>query len=104
MNKVQLLGRLVKNPELKYTEANPPLAIARYTLAVPKKGNRDEANFINCVAFGKAGEFAEKYFLKGQQVAVVGSINVSSWQDGENKKYKTEINIEEQFFAGDKNE
>lgn len=105
MNKVQLLGRLTKDPEVRYTEKENPLAIARYSLAVPKRNRDEQPNFINCVAFGKSGEFAEKYFKKGQQVCVVGSLNVSSWEDENGKKkYKTEVNIEEQFFAGGKNE
>ncbi len=105
MNKVQLLGRLTKNPELKYTEGENPLAICRYTLAVNKKNNKDEANFINCIAFGKAGEFAEKYFKKGQQICVVGNLNIYNWKDDEDKyNQKTEINIEEQFFTGSKND
>ncbi len=100
MNKVQLLGRLVKDPELRYSSGETPLAICNYTLAVNKK-KQGEANFINCVAFGKSAEFAEKYFSKGQQIAIIGSLEVSNWNDDQgNKKFKTEVNVEEQFFAG----
>lgn len=105
MNKVQLLGRLTKEPELRYTEGETPLAICRYSLAVAKKNRNEQVNFINCVAFGKSGEFAEKYFKKGQQVCIVGSLNISNWDDGNGqRKYKAEVNVEEQFFAGGKSE
>ncbi len=69
MNKVILMGRLVRNPEVCYSQGGEPIAIARYTLAVNrrvKKNGETEADFINCVVFGKSGEFAEKYFKKGQ--------------------------------------
>ena len=70
MNKVILMGRLTRDPEVRYSQGDTPLAIARYSLAVDRRGNRNSqdgqtADFINCVAFGKAGEFAEKYFRKG---------------------------------------
>lgn len=71
MNKVILLGRLVKDPEIRYTQGAAPLAVARYTLAVSRRFQKEgepEADFINCVAFGKSGEFAEKYLRKGQQI------------------------------------
>ena len=68
MNRVILMGRLTKDPELRYSQSNNPLAIARYTLAVARKvkTNDTEADFINCIAFGKSAEFVEKYFRKGQ--------------------------------------
>ena len=106
MNKVNLLGRLTKDPEVRYTNATEPVAIANYTLAVNKRFKRDgepDADFINCVAFGKTAEFAEKYFSKGQQVAIVGRLQVRSWDDQEgNKKWSTEVVVEEQFFAESK--
>ena len=103
MNKVILMGRLTKDPEVRYSQGAEPLAIARYTLAVNrrfKKKGEQEADFIGCVAFGKTGEFAEKYFKKGQQVSVIGRLQVRSWDDREGKKHwTTEVVIEEQYFA-----
>lgn len=106
MNKVILMGRLVRDPETTYTNAADPLAICKYTLAVNrrfKKNGEQEADFINCVAFGKAGEFADKYFKKGQMVSVVGRIQVRSYDDKDgNKRWVTEVITEEQFFAESK--
>lgn len=107
MNKVILMGRLVRNPEVRYSQGNEPLAVARYTLAVDrrfkKQGDRDTADFIGCVAFGKAGEFAERYFQKGQMVSVIGRLQVRSWDDNEGKKrWTTEVVVEEQYFAESK--
>lgn len=108
MNKVILMGRLARNPEVRYSQGSEPLAIARYTLAVNrrmKKNGETEADFINCVAFGKSGEFAEKYFKKGQMVSIIGRLQVRSWEDNEGKKrWTTEVIVEEQYFAeGKKN-
>lgn len=107
MNKVILMGRLTRDPEVRYSGSAEPLAIARYSLAVNKRFKRDgepDADFINCVAFGKTGEFAEKYFKKGQMVSVVGHLQVSSWDDQQSgqKRYSTDVVIEEQFFAESK--
>ena len=105
MNKVILMGRLVKEPEVRYSQGAEPIAVARYTLAVNRRFKRQgepEADFINCVAFGKTGEFAEKYFKKGQLVAITGRLQVRSWDmDGE-RRYATEVIIEEQHFAESK--
>ena len=107
MNKVILMGRLVKEPEVRYSQGAEPIAVARYTLAVNRRFKRQgepEADFINCVAFGKTGEFAERYFKKGQMVSVVGRLQVRSWEDNEGKKrWSTEVIIEEQHFAESKN-
>lgn len=107
MNKVILLGRLVKDPEVRYSQGAEPLAIARYTLAVNRRFKRQgepEADFINCTAFGKAGEFAEKYFKKGQQVSIVGRLQVRSWEDQNGqRRWSTDVIIEEQYFAESKN-
>lgn len=107
MNKVTLMGRLTKDPEVRYTQSAEPLAVARYTLAVNRRYKRQgepDADFIGCVAFGKAGEFAEKYFKKGQMIGVVGRLQVRSWDDPEGKKHwTTEVVIEEQHFAESKN-
>lgn len=106
MNKVILMGRLAREPEVRYSQGTEPLAIARYTLAVNRRFKRQgepEADFINCVAFGKKGEFAEKYFKKGQMVSVVGRLQVRSWDDNEGKKrWSTDVIAEEQYFAESK--
>ena len=83
MNKVILMGRLTRDPEVRYSQGESSLAIARYTLAVDRRqarGNGDEqsADFINCVAFGRAGEFAERYFRKGTKIAITGRIQTGS--------------------------
>ena len=106
MNKVILMGRLTKDPEVRYTQGDKPLAVARYTLAVNRRFKRQgeqEADFIGCVAFGRDGEFAEKYFKKGQMVSIVGRLQVRSWDDSEGKRHwTTEVVIEEQHFAESK--
>ncbi len=104
MNKVQLLGRLTRDVEVRYTQSKEPVAVGRYTLAVKKRFKREgelDSEFINIVAFGKSAEFAEKYFRKGQQVCVTGRIQTRTWEDKETgqKRYATEIVVEEQFFA-----
>lgn len=106
MNKVILMGRLVRDPEVRYTQSNQPMAIARFTLAVNRRFKRQgeqDADFIPCVAFGKQGEFAEKYFRKGQMVSVVGRLQVRNWDDNNgNKRTTTEVVVEEQYFAESK--
>lgn len=107
MNKVVLMGRLTKDPEVRYSQGEKPMAIARYTLAVDRKFKRDgeaNADFINCIAFGKNGEFAEKYLRKGIKIAVVGRIQTGSYtnKDG-NKVYTTDVVVEEHEFAESKN-
>ncbi len=110
MNKVVLMGRLTRDPEVRYSQGAEPLAIARYTLAVDRRfvrkdsGNDQTADFIQCVAFGKAGEFAEKYFKQGTKIAISGRIQTGSYtnKDG-NKVYTTEVVVEEQEFAESKN-
>lgn len=103
MNKVILMGRLTKLPEMRYTQSCEPLAVARYTLAVNRRYKRQgdsEADFINCIAFGKNGEFAEKYLNKGQLISVVGRLQVSMWEDREGKKHwSTDVIVEEHYFA-----
>lgn len=103
MNKVILIGRIVRQPEVRYTNNT---AIARYTLAVDRRFKKDgepTADFINCVAFGKSGEFAEKYFNKGMKVAVTGRIQTGNYKDRDGRTvYTTDIVIEEQEFAESK--
>lgn len=107
MNKVILMGYLTRDPEVRYTQSDKPLAIARYTLAVNKaykKEGEPDADFIPCVAYGKNGEFAEKYLNKGQRIAVVGRLQVRMWEDDKGDKQKTtEVVIENQYFADNKN-
>ena len=108
MNKVILMGRLTRDPEVRYSNGDNQMAIARYSIAVDRRGRRDTdgqtADFINCVAFGKAGEFAEKYFHKGTKIAVTGRIQTGSYTNKDGQKvYTTDIVIEEQEFAESKN-
>ncbi len=107
MNKVILMGRLTKDPEVRYSKGENPLAIARYTLAVDRRFNRNNeeqsADFISCVAFGKSGEFAEKYFHKGIKITVSGRIQTGSYTNKDGQKiYTTEVVVEEQEFAESK--
>ena len=108
MNKVVLMGRLTKNPEVRYAEGENPVAVGRYTLAVNrrwKKEGESEADFIPCIVFGKSATFAEKYFSKGQMIGIVGRLQVRNWNDKDgNKRRNIEVVEEEQHFAGSKNE
>ncbi|MBO5031345.1 MAG: single-stranded DNA-binding protein [Lachnospiraceae bacterium] len=108
MNKVILMGRLTRDPEVRYTQGDNQMAIARYTLAVDRRFNRsgDEntADFIPCVAFGKSGEFAERYFRKGTKVVVTGRIQTGSYTNKDGVKvYTTDVVVEDQEFAESKN-
>ena len=106
MNKVNLIGRLTRDPEVRYTQGANPCAIAQYTLAVNRRFKRDNepsADFITCIAFGKNGEFAEKYLKKGQQIAISGRIQTEQWEDkNKNKRYSTNVIVEEHYFCGSK--
>nr|DAV68420.1 MAG TPA: Single strand binding protein [Caudoviricetes sp.] len=106
MNKVELIGRLTKDVDVRYTQTTNTL-VANFTLAVnrifTKQGEEKQADFINIIAWGKTGEFCSKYFSKGQQVAVVGRIQTRNWDDEQGQKhYVTEVIAEEVYFAGDK--
>ena len=108
MNKAILMGRLTRDPEVRYSQGDNQMAIARYTLAVDRRFNRNNdentADFIPCVAFGKAGEFAERYFRKGTKIAVTGRIQTGSYTNKDGVKvYTTEVVVEEQEFAESKN-
>ena len=108
MNKVILMGRLTRDPEVRYSQGDNSMAIARYTLAVDRRFNRNNdensADFIGCVAFGRAGEFAEKYFRKGLKVLVTGRIQTGSYTNKDGvKAYTTDIVVEDQEFAESKN-
>lgn len=108
MNKVMLMGRLTRDPEIRYSQGNDQMAIARYTLAVDRRFNRNNADqsadFISCVAFGKSAEFAEKYLHQGTKIVVTGRIQTGSYtnKDG-NKVYTTDVVVEDQEFAESKN-
>ena len=106
MNRAILLGRLTRDPDIRQTAGENPQAMARYTLAVDRRAGADgkrEADFIQCVAFGKAAEFAQKYFTQGLRVAVDGRIRTGSYTDRDGKKiYTTDVVIENQEFADGK--
>lgn len=104
MNKVILIGRLVRDPDIRYTQGQNSMAVARYTLAVDRRTKEKEADFISCIAFGKAAEFADKYLHKGTKLAVTGRIQTGSYTDKDGRKvYTTDVVIEEQEFAESKN-
>ena len=103
MNKVVLVGRLVKDPELRFTQSEK--AVAVFTVACDRKFQRGEADFINCVAWNKTAEFINQYFKKGDRVSLCGHISVRSWDDDSgNRRYVTEVAVEEVEFARSKSE
>ena len=107
MNKVILMGRLTRDPEVRYSQGENALAIARYTLAVDRRAARREgeatADFINCVAFGRSAEFAERYLRQGTKIVVSGRIQTGSYTNRNRKKvYTTEVVVEESEFAESK--
>lgn len=109
MNKVIEIGRLTKDPEVRYSNgANGSTAVARYTLAVDRKFKQEgqpSADFINCIAFGKLGEFAEKYLRKGVKIAIVGRIQTGSYTNKDGQKvYTTDVVVEEQEFCESKSQ
>ena len=106
MNKVILMGRLTRDPEVRYSQGERTMTLAKYTLAVDRRsqdGNEQTADFLNCVAFDRAGEFAEKYFRQGMRVLISGRIQTGSYinKDGI-KVYTTDIIVEDQEFADSK--
>ena len=107
MNKVILMGRLTRDPEVRYSAGENALAIARYTLAVDRRFRRDgeaTADFIPCVSFGRTAEFAERYFHQGMRITICGRIQTGSYTNNEgNRVYTTEVVVEEQEFAESKN-
>ena len=106
MNKVILMGKRTRDPEVRYSQGAQPLAIARYTLAVDRRGSKQgeqSADFINCIAFGKSGEFAEKYLHQGTKIVVTGRIQTGSYTNRDGQKvYTTDVVVEEQEFAESK--
>lgn len=107
MNQVVLMGRLTKDPEVRYAQNDQQTAIARYTLAVDRRKSQDgkqEADFIQCIAFGKNGEFAEKYLKKGTKIAITGRIQTGSYTNNNGDKvYTTDVVVASQEFAESKN-
>ncbi len=111
MNKVILCGRLTKDPDIRYSQGDRQMAIARYTLAVDRRGRRQgnddgsqTADFIQCVAFDRAAEFAEKYLRQGTKMIVTGRIQTGSYTNREGQRvYTTDVVVEEQEFAESKN-
>lgn len=106
MNKVILMGRLTRDPEVRYSQGDNATAIARFTLAVDRRIKRDNeasVDYINCVSFGRSAEFAEKHFHKGTKIVIVGRIQTGSYTNKDGQKvYTTDIVIEEQDFAESK--
>ena len=106
MNKVILMGRLTRDPMVRYSQGEKPMAVARYTLAVDRRFKREgepTADFISCVAFGKQGEFAEKYLRKGTKIAVSGRIQTGSYTNRDGVKvYTTDVIVVDQEFAESK--
>ena len=108
MNKVIEIGRLVRDPEIRYSQGANTTCVARYTLAVDRKFKQEgqpNADFINCIAFGKLGEFAEKYLHKGTKIAVTGRIQTGSYKNKDgNTVYTTDVVVEEQEFCESKSQ
>ena len=107
MNKVILMGRLTRDPEVRYSQGERSMAIARYTLAIDRRKTQQNsdpgADFINCVAFDRAGEFAEKYFRQGLRVLISGHLQTGSYTNKDGQKvYTTDVIIESQEFADGK--
>lgn len=106
MNKVILMGRLTKDPDVRYTQGNEPMAVARYTLAVDRRFKSDGeqgADFIRCVAFKKNGEFAEKHLNKGKKIIIEGRIQTGSYENNNGETvYTTDIIVEHHEFAESK--
>lgn len=106
MNKVILMGRLTRDPEVRYSQGEQATAVARYTLAVDRRGRSQEnsADYIQCVAFGKAAEFAERYLHKGTKIVLTGRIQTGSYTNKDGQRvYTTDIVAEDQEFAESKN-
>lgn len=106
MNKVVLCGRLTRDPEIRYSQGEKSIAVARYTLAVDRKQKKqgsDNADFISCVAFGKNGEFAEKYLRQGIKIIICGHIQTGSYTNRDGQRvYTCDVVVDEQEFAESK--
>jgi single-strand DNA-binding protein len=103
MNKVILLGRLTKDPEIRYTQSSEPMCVARFTVAVDKRFKREgepDADFISCAAFRRTAEFVERYIKKGMMVSLCGSLSVRSFEDNTGqRRWMTDVNCDEVNFA-----
>jgi single-strand DNA-binding protein len=103
MNKAILMGRITKDVELRQTQNGTP--VASFTVAINRRFNKEETDYINCVAWKQQAEFVSKYFGKGRMIAVVGSIQTRSWENAEGeKRYATEVVADEVYFTGEKKE
>lgn len=107
MNKVILIGRLTRDPIVRYSQGENPIAVARYTLAVDRRfkraGDNQEADFISCVSFGKQAEFVEKYFRQGMKMVAVGRIQTGSYTNNDGQRvYTTDVVVEEIEFGESK--
>lgn len=102
MNTVVLLGRLVRDPDIRQSQGDKPVTVARYTLAVDRRGKDAGADFINMVSFGKTAEFIEKYVHKGTKIALRGRIQTGSYEKDGKKIYTTDVVAEEVEFAESK--
>ena len=108
MNKVQLVGRLTRDPETRYSQSTQPIAVTRFSVAVNRRFKKDgepDADFINCVSFGKIAEFISKYFTKGKMIGIAGCIRTNSWTDKNGQKhFSTDVlvEVEEVEFCGSK--
>ena len=110
MNRVILMGRLTRDPEVRYSQGERSMAVAKYTLAIDRRGRRNQegneqtADFINCTAFDRTGEFAEKYFRQGMRVLVSGRIQTGSYTNKDGVKvYTFDVIVDDQEFADSKN-
>ena len=102
MNKVILIGRLTKDPELRITPSG--VSVTSFTIAVNRRFKKDETDFISCVAWRQTAEFITKYFAKGSMIAVVGSLQTGSYEKDGQKHFTTDVNVDEVYFAGGKTE
>ena len=105
MNKVTQMGRITKDIEVRYSQAAEPLAVAKFSIAVPRKfkrQNEPDCDFFNCVAFGKTAENINKFFAKGRMICVIGSLKNGEYEKDGRKVYTTDIVVEEFYFTGEK--
>lgn len=107
MNRAILMGRLTRDPEVRYSQAAEPMAIVRFSVAVNRRFRREgqpEADFINCTAFGKTGEFIDKYFKKGAMIAIEGTIQTGSYEKEGRTIYTTDVIVDQAHFTGSRAE
>ena len=100
MNRIVLLGRLTKDPELRITPSG--VSVTSFTIAVNRRFKKDETDFISCVAWRQTAEFITKYFAKGSMIAVVGSLQTGSYEKDGQKHFTTDVNVDEAYFTGEK--